>query len=42
MQLSISLNWTFFIRLSHELELSDDSILRIITSLYEVPEVDAH
>ncbi len=38
----ISLNRTFFIRFSSELELSDDSILRSIKSLYEVFEIDAH
>jgi hypothetical protein len=41
-QSKISLNRQFFIRLSAELELSNDAILRIIKSLYDVSEIDAH
>jgi hypothetical protein len=41
-QSKISLNRQFFIRFSAELELSDDAILRIIKSLYEVSKVEAH
>ncbi len=41
-QSKISLNRQFFIRLSAELELSDDAILKIIKSLYDVSEIDAH
>jgi hypothetical protein len=41
-QSSTSLNRIFFIRSSLELELSDESILRVIKSLYEVFEIDAH
>ncbi len=41
-QSKISLNRQFFIRFSAELRLSDDAILRIIKSLYNVFEIDAH
>ncbi len=41
-QFSISLNRTFFIRSSSKLELSDESIFRVIKSLYEVLEINAH
>ncbi len=37
-----SLNRKLFIRSSSKLELLDDSILRIIKSLYDVLEIDAH
>jgi hypothetical protein len=41
-QSKISLNRQFFIRSLVELGLSEDAILRIIKSLYDVSEVDAH
>jgi hypothetical protein len=37
-----SLNRMFFIRSSSDLNLSDDAILRIIKSLYDVSEAKAH
>jgi hypothetical protein len=41
-QSKISLNRTFFIRSSHELNLSKDSILGIVKFLYDVLEAETH
>ncbi len=41
-QSKTSLNKEFFIRLSPELDLSKNLILRVIRSLYGVPEAEAH
>ncbi len=41
-QSNISLNRSFFIRSFFELDLSKNSILRVVKSLYEVLETEAH
>jgi hypothetical protein len=41
-QSKISLNRTFFIRSLSELDLSKDSILRVVKSLYDVLETETH
>ncbi len=41
-QSKISLNRAFFIRSFSELDLSKDSILRVVKSLYGVPEAETH